>query len=122
LLIFLPLVVGVAVLKHNDVATQESYLWIASAAALFVAPAIGGGVAGRRRPDAPLTHGAIAAGVAFVAYLAVRLVDGAITGRAPRALEMVLFLIWTVAMGVVGAFVGFRRGRTTASDGRVPGR
>jgi putative membrane protein (TIGR04086 family) len=108
LVMFLPLVVGVAILKHNDVATQEFFLWIASAVAIFLAPAVGGAVAGRRRADTPLTHGAAAAGLAFVAFLVFRIVDGAASGHAINAGQAILFLIITVSMGMVGAYLGFR--------------
>jgi hypothetical protein len=107
LVLFLPLVVGVAILKHHDIATQESYVWIVSAVAIFVAPAIGGGVAGRRRPDMPLTHGAAASGLASIAYVVVRIVDGAVNGQQARAGLLIVFVIASVSMGMVGSYIGF---------------
>ena len=108
LALFLPLVVGIAVLKHHDLATQESYVWIVSAVAIFVAPAIGGGVAARRRPDTPMTHGAAATGLASLAYVVVRVVDGAIGGNGAAPGLLIVFVIASVSMGLVGSYVGFR--------------
>ena len=108
LVIFLPLVVGVAILKHNDVATQESWFWVASVVALFVAPTAGGAIAGRQRPDAPLTHGAAAATTAFVVFLVFRLIDGGVRHQLPNPFQMALFLILTAGMGVVGAYLSYR--------------
>jgi hypothetical protein len=108
LVLFFPLVVGIAVLKHHDIATQESYVWIVSAVAIFIAPAVGGGVAGRRRPDTPLMHGAAATGLASIAFVAVRLVDGAVKGHQAGAGLYIVFVIASVSMGMVGSYVGFR--------------
>ncbi|HWW53047.1 MAG TPA: hypothetical protein VNY84_04730 [Acidimicrobiales bacterium] len=113
LVLFLPLVVGVTILKHHDIATQESYVWIVAAMAIFVAPAVGGGVAGRRRPDTPLTHGAASSGLASLAYVVVRVVDGAIRGQQPGAGLLVVFVIASVSMGMVGGYIGFRGAEAT---------
>ena len=106
LVLFLPLVVGVAVLKHHDVATQESYAWIVSAVAIFVAPAIGGAAAARREPETPLTHGAAASGLASLAYVIVRVIDGVVGGGGANAGLLVFFIIASVSMGIVGSYLG----------------
>jgi hypothetical protein len=108
LLLFLPLVVGIAVLKHHDLATQESYVWIVSAVAVFVAPAIGGAVAARRRPDMPMIHGAAATGLASLAYVVVRIIDGAVGGASAPIALLVVFVIASVSMGMIGSYIGFR--------------
>jgi hypothetical protein len=108
LVLFLPLVVGIAVLKHHDLATQESYVWIVSAVAIFVAPAVGGAVAARRRPDTPMIHGAAATGVASLGYVVVRVIDGAVGGDGAPVGLLVVFIIASVSMGLVGSYIGFR--------------
>jgi len=107
LVIFVPLVVGLAILKHHDIATQESYLWVVAAVAVFVAPLAGGAAAARHRDDTPLMNGAAAAGLAFLAFLIIPLV----AGRGVNAVQALLFLMITVSMGVFGAYLGFRRTR-----------
>jgi hypothetical protein len=108
LVLFLPLVVGIAVLKHHDLATQESYVWIVSAVAIFVAPAVGGAVAARRRPDMPMIHGAAATGLASLGYVVVRVIDGAVGDSSAPAGLLIVFIIASVSMGMVGSYVGFR--------------
>jgi hypothetical protein len=56
-----------------------------------------------------MMNGAAAAGVAFVAFLVFRVVDGAISGRSVHAGQAILFLIITISMGMVGAYIGYRR-------------
>ena len=107
LAIFAPLVVGLAILKRHDIATQESYLWVVAAVGVFLAPLAGGAAAARRRDDTPLMNGAAAAGLAFLVFLAVRLA----VGRGINAVEALLFLMIAISMGVIGAFLGFRRPR-----------
>jgi hypothetical protein len=71
---------------------------------------IGGFVAGSKRPDAPLTHGALAAVVAYtVAQLAtsvVRLLDGSDL-RSP--VVYVFNVLLMASLGVVGGLVAERR-------------
>jgi hypothetical protein len=106
--LFLPLVIGIAVLKHHDLATQESYAWIVSAVAIFLAPAVGGAVAARRRPDTPMMHGAAATGLASLVFVVVRVIDGAVGGNAAHPGLLIVFVIASVSMGMVGSYIGFR--------------
>jgi putative membrane protein (TIGR04086 family) len=115
LALFLPLVIAVAVLKHHAVATQDSYVYLASVVAVFLAPLLGGAVAGRRGADTPLMNGAAAAGAAFMAFLVVRVADGALNGRSIHAGQAILFLLITVSMGMVGASIGSRQAGSNAT-------
>ena len=110
------LVVGVvAVLAYQLVDavahfTEESnwvFAFFAVVAAGWVA---GGGVAARRRPDAPLTHGALAAIAGYAGLALVVTVISAATGGGVPFWTLVLLLTIAAFCGIVGALAGaFRR-------------
>jgi hypothetical protein len=102
----------IAAIKGSDAAGQESNLWIlAAVVVLLVAPMVGGALAGRARPDAPLAHGAAAvvipAGVFLVARALVGLVQGNLT--AAQVVSFLLFLQVFAGLAVFGAYVASRR-------------
>jgi len=76
----------------------------------------GGFVAGSKRPDAPLTHGALAAAVAYVVAqvitVAVKLANGSDL-RSPAVYVFNLLLM--ASIGVVGGFIAERRNARVVS-------
>jgi hypothetical protein len=77
---------------------------------IMVGMLAGGFIAGSKRPDSPLTHGAIAAAFAYTAAqsvtILVRVVDGS-TLRSP--VVYVFNLLLMASLGVVGGLVAERR-------------
>lgn len=77
--------------------------------------ALGGFVAGRKRPDAPLSHGALAALAAFVIVqgigVAVRLVDG----DTIDAVKIVFNAMLSAAVGLLGGLLATRSGKQAAA-------
>jgi putative membrane protein (TIGR04086 family) len=70
----------------------------------------GGFVAGSKRPDAPLTHGALAAATAYVAAQAITLLIKAAKGSDLRSPVVYVFnLLLMASIGVVGGFIAERR-------------
>ena len=96
----------------SDDETAESWLPVAATVlALFVAPAVAGVVAGRRKPSAPLLHAAIASGCAWACLTIVTVVRHVSTDQA---IVDALFTILTFApimigIAVVAAFFATRR-------------
>jgi putative membrane protein (TIGR04086 family) len=83
---------------------------------IIVGMLAGGFVAGSKRPDTPLTHGALAAAVAYVvsqaATILVRLARGA--DLASPAVY-VFNLLLMASIGVVGGFIAERRNARVTS-------
>jgi hypothetical protein len=78
---------------------------------------IGGAVAGRHSTDRYLSHGAIAGALAVVAYLAIAVVDHALTGRAIRVPALVFTALLGACCGMLGANLGdWRRRRAEAGS------
>ena len=70
----------------------------------------GGFVAGSKRPDAPLTHGALAAATAYVIAQALALVIKAAKGDELRSPAVYVFnLLLMASIGVVGGYLAERR-------------
>ena len=69
---------------------------------IIVATLIGAGVAGRRRPDTPMMHGA-AAGT--LTYVAARLVSAIASGEVPNVIALAFALLVFAAIGAIGGFV-----------------
>jgi len=77
---------------------------------IIVGMLAGGFVAGSKRPDAPLTHGALAAATAYLIAQAVTLVVKAIDGADLRSPAVYAFnLLLMASVGIVGAVVAERR-------------
>jgi hypothetical protein len=102
----------ISALKVDDTTGSESYWWVVGAVAVLLSFAVGGWVAARRRPATPFLHGAVAAGLAFVAHLVVRtLVKLAIGDPASLAWANTLLVGQiAISLGVIGAYVSTRRG------------
>ena len=81
---------------------------VAPIAGALVAPFAGGLVAGRQPTDAPLTHGAAAAGLASVGYIAFRLVDAVARNNPVHPASVAFLVIVAITCGLLGAWVGFR--------------
>ena len=77
---------------------------------IIIGMLVGGFVAGSKRPDAPLTHGAIAAAVAYVIAQAMALVIKLAKGDELRSPAVYVFnLLLMASIGVVGGYVAERR-------------
>ena len=71
---------------------------------------VGGFVAGSKRPDAPLMHGAVAAVVAYVVAQALTLVVRLLDGSDLRSPVVYVFnTLLMASLGVVGGLVAERR-------------
>jgi len=71
---------------------------------------VGGFVAGSKRPDAPLMHGAVAALVAYVVAQALTLVVRLLDGSDLRSPVVYVFnTLLMASLGVVGGLVAERR-------------
>jgi len=76
----------------------------------------GGFVAGSKRPDAPLTHGALAAATAYVIAQALAVVIKLARGSDIRSPAVYVFnLLLMASIGVVGGFIAERRNARVAS-------
>ena len=112
IVVTVPPAVVARVLKGDDLEGQESNLWVLPVVALFVGFGLGGHLAARRRPDAPLLHSAAAALVAFAALCGFAVVRRFVTGEGlsvPLVVTLVLLLQITVSLAVLGGYVAMRR-------------
>jgi hypothetical protein len=111
LVVSLPVVLTIEAVKGDDLAGEESSLWLLGALAVVAAFVIGGGIAGARRPETAIGHAIAAATLAFVVLLVVaivrRLVDG-IGLPADVAATFVLLAVVCLSMGVLGGYVAMR--------------
>ncbi|HEY2814233.1 MAG TPA: TIGR04086 family membrane protein [Acidimicrobiales bacterium] len=82
---------------------------------IIVAMLLGGFVAGSKRPDAPLTHGALAAAVAYAIAQTITVVVKLIDGTDVRSPAVYVFnLLLMASIGVVGGFIAERRNARVA--------
>lgn len=106
LAVSVPPAVVVSALRQDDVAA-ESNLWLLAAfLALAVGPAVGGVVVGRRRPDAPLLHAAVATAAAWALLAGVSVARTAASSGQVAELLVTLLTVAPiqVGIGVLGAF------------------
>ena len=111
LVIVLPVVEVVRALRSGDGPNDESAMWVLPVVAVFAAFPIGGFIAARRQPAAPLVH-AIAAGALAVAVTeAIAAVRLALKGDldAGTIVFMLLYLQIAVSLSVLGGYVAGRR-------------
>jgi hypothetical protein len=104
----------VRLLKGDDLEGQESSLWVVPVLALFAGFALAGHLAARRRPEAPLVHGAGAAVAAFAVLATTTVVRRMLDGdglSAPLLITLVLLFQITVSLAVLGGYVATRRPR-----------
>ena len=113
-----PPAVLVRLLQGDDLKGQESPWWVIPVLALFAGFTVGGHLAARRQPEAPLLHSAVAALVGFGALASFTVVRTLVSGSglsAPLVLTLVLLLQIAVSLAVLGGYVAMRRGhRRTA--------
>lgn len=113
-LVTVPPTVVVALLKNDDLEGQESNLWVVPVVAMLAGFFLAGRRAGRRRPEAPLVHGAAAAAVAVTVLglvtLARRLVSGDGIGT-PLVVTLVLVAQVTISVGILGGYTAARARR-----------
>jgi putative membrane protein (TIGR04086 family) len=82
---------------------------------IIVAMLLGGFVAGSKRPDAPLTHGALAAAVAYAIAQTITVVVKLFDGTDVRSPAVYVFnLLLMASIGVVGGFIAERRNARVA--------
>ncbi len=92
----------------------ERNLWVVAVIVLFAAFAVGGHVAARRRPEAPLLHAAAAAAVAFTVFTAYTLTRRLLQGEGVSVpLLVTLFFLFqiNVSVALLSGHVAFRRSR-----------
>jgi hypothetical protein len=107
LAILAPVVAVYAVLHSSGAIHGDAGVVITAVIAVFVAPAVGGWVTARRAPpETPLKHAAVATGATVLAYVAFRLVDGAVRDRPINVPSVVILVILSVVLGLVGGFAG----------------
>lgn len=85
---------------------------------LIMAGVLGAGfVAGSRRPDSPLTHGAVAALLTYLVAQAFAVVVKAIGGKDLRSPAVYVFnALMAASLGIVGALVADRRNARARSS------
>ncbi|MDQ1437459.1 MAG: hypothetical protein QOK43_1088 [Acidimicrobiaceae bacterium] len=102
----------VRILRGGDMDGQESNLWVVVPLAVFAGAALGGHLAGRRRPRAGLAHAAAATALAFVGLALYSLVRHAVSGD-PISVSLVIQLLLlgtiVVSFGVLGGYVAIRQ-------------
>lgn len=110
--IALPPVWLVSVLKSDDLAGEESNLWLLTPVALLAGFAVGGYLAGRRRPDTPLVHAAAAGAVAFGAIAVLSLLRRVVGDDGVTAAYLVRLLLVAqicISNALLGGWVAARR-------------
>ncbi|HVL94077.1 MAG TPA: hypothetical protein VM264_12140 [Acidimicrobiales bacterium] len=106
-LVTLPPTVAVQLFKGDDLEGQESNLWVVPVVAMLAGFFLAGRRAARRRPEAPLVHGAAAAALAIGALAALTVVRRLVAGDgigAPLVVTMILLAQVTVSVGVLGGY------------------
>src|SRR6476620_7331294 len=100
----LPAAILSAIVVEDDSTSAPAVLVI------IIGMLFGGFVAGSKRTDAPLTHGALAAATAYVVAQAATLLVKAAKGSDLRSPVVYVFnLLLMASIGVVGGFIADRR-------------
>jgi predicted permease len=111
LVVALPAVLAVEAAKGDELAGEESSIWVVGALAVVAAFVIGGGIAGARRPETAISHSVAAAALAFLVLVVVAIVRRLIDGSglpADVGASFVLLAVVCVSMGVAGGYVAMR--------------
>ena len=109
LAVALPPLLVYQALRGADVIGDQSPLALLFYGLMMIGFALGGFVAASKRPDTPLTHGALAA---FAAFAAVQLAAAAVIlarGDTPGIVKIVFNAMLSAGLGVVGGLVATRR-------------
>ena len=113
LAVIVPVSLAVEILERNVDDLEGSGWMFIPFVAVLVAYVHAGRLAGAAAPDAPLSHGALAALIAFAGWLLVRvavpLVQGDDLGFGPRAI--VTNAMFAAAFGLLGGALGTRNAR-----------
>ena len=107
-------IAGLRLVVGDEAQGVERNLWVVAVIALFAAFAVGGQVAARRRPEAPLLHAATGAAVAFTVFTAYTLARRLLRGDGVSApLLITLFFLFqiNVSVAVLSGHVASRRSR-----------
>jgi putative membrane protein (TIGR04086 family) len=84
----------------------------------IIGAGIGGYIAGRRRLDAPLMHGALVGACAYVVIAAFATTITLVSGHARPALAQVVFaVLWLALGGTIGGWVASWRAQRTRPSG-----
>jgi predicted permease len=111
IVVALPVLLALEAVKGDDLAGEESSLWLLGALAVVAAFLIGGGIAGARRPETAIGHAAAAAALAFVVLLVVAIVRRVVDGDGlpgSVAATFVLLAVVCLSMGVLGGYLAMR--------------
>jgi hypothetical protein len=110
LAILAPTVAVYAGLRGAGAVTGNGATNVTAVIGAVLAPLAGGAAAGRRPVPTPWTHGAIAAGVASIAFIAFRLVDAVVRNRPVHVASVAILFILSMTLGLAGGFFGSRGG------------
>jgi putative membrane protein (TIGR04086 family) len=102
-----------ALYSADTISDRSNWVFLFTAV-ILAGCAVGGYVAGRKRPDAPLAHGALAALAAFVVVQGIGIVVRLIDGDSIDAIKIVFNAMLSAAVGLLGGLLSSRR-RTAAS-------
>jgi putative membrane protein (TIGR04086 family) len=83
-----------------------------------IGAAVGGFIAGRRRLDTPLMHGALVGACAYVVIAAFATTITLVSGHAGPGVAQVLFaILWLALGGTIGGWVASWRAQRTRPSG-----
>ena len=119
LAITVPVGIAARVLDARDVLDVDSSWVFAFLALIVVGLGLGGYIAARRQPAAPLANGAVAALVALVVVQLIGIVRQLADGEDVRWLAVVFAAVLAGACGVVGGLVA-SSGAHRRREGLVP--
>ena len=104
------LAVAVPVIAAGQALSPGSSLVVVLYLVLLAGLVAGGRRAGRRRPDAPLTHGALAAVTATATLLAAIVVVRQVAGEsAPNVVAVMFNLLMSASAGILGGLLSTRK-------------
>jgi len=104
------LAVALPVIVAGQALPRGSSLVVVLYLVLLAGLVAGGRVAGRRRPDAPLTHGALAALAATATLLAAIVLVRRVAGEsAPNVVAVMFNLLMSASAGILGGLLSTRK-------------
>ena len=109
LVIAAPAAIVSRLLADDDGGTDQSNWVFVALLVIVVAYLVGGGVAGRRSPDAPFVNGAAATFAAFVAVQVVGGVVRVIQGDGLSPIGIIFNGLLAATIGIVGAGIAASR-------------
>ncbi len=103
-----PVLVYQALYNAHVIAKESSWALVFYALAM-VGFTLGGFVAGSKRPDTPLTHGAVASFAAFASVQLIAAVVVVVRGDTPSLVKIVFNAMLAAGLGVLGGLLSTRR-------------